>query len=392
MRDGSDTPEPAGRGAEDGGSAGTGADEAAEAADGARGSDEGAPSERGADPDADGASRSSADGDVEGAREPDLGETGAGGAGDGAGATPHPDAGTGAPVDDWLRAQEPGTRIPMERIREAGYTPAQAEALREVAARHGVIFGTRTTNIYSTRFIENGTAVPKPVWMKAKTINEWDALIGGPPAQLQGQVGVFEPRPPTPPAPREAYQRFNQRQKEWNKLKPEIERLQAEGLITVEDGVVHKVLDPGPPPVTKPFAGDIDAVVIIREDGSPVSGAEYQRIVEDLKQSGAMLQHGAEANIVSDLIAIKTAGLEPGSFEFAQAEARARRAAEDLFDSLNQNHLDGIEQVIWSGRNGHTVGGPLDELGGWQERIDGRHTDAPPPKFGRVHQEEDDSS
>jgi hypothetical protein len=33
-----------------------------------------------------------------------------------------------------------------------------------------------------------------------------------------------------------------------------------------------------------------------------------------------------------------------------------------LFKSLDQAHLDGTEQVIWTGAAGHTKGGPLNQL------------------------------
>jgi len=271
-------------------------------------------------------------------------------------------------ADKWrgLDNETPGGKIPPDHIRQTGYTPEQAAELQRVAAENNVIIGTRTTNPDSTRFIEAGTAVPKPEYMKAKTINELDALIGGPPANVKGQVGFFEPTEPTMPrdANPQLWERYDSRVAEYSKLRGNLDQLQAEGIVTIKDGVVHKVLPDGS---TKPFAGDIDAVVILDgSTGKPLTGARYAEVTQQLRDSGAQLQHGAESNIVSDIVRSRTAGLTRGTPEYARAFDKGVADAEKLGAKLNANHVADKEQVIWTHARGHYRGPTVNRLQGWQ--------------------------
>jgi hypothetical protein len=269
--------------------------------------------------------------------------------------------------DAWrgMDNEPPGSKIPPEHIRQTGYTPEQARELQRVASEQNVIIGTRETNLDATRWVEAGDAIPKPMAVKAKTVNELDALIGGPPADRKGLVGFFEPTEPK--MPRDAnpalWDRYDARLGEWNKLQDEMTMMQSAGY-RVQDGVVHKVLDDGS---IKPFAGDIDAVAILDgRTGRPLSGARYDEVVGELRQSGAMLQHGAETNVVNDIVAHETAGLVRGTREYNEAFDRAMDKATALGDKLNQNHLSGDEQVFWTHARGHYRGPQLNQLGTWQ--------------------------
>jgi hypothetical protein len=269
--------------------------------------------------------------------------------------------------DGWrgMDNEPPGSKIPPEHIRETGYTPEQAAELQRVAAEQNVIIGTRETNLDSTRWIETGEAIPKPMEVKAKTVNELDALIGGPPADKKGLVGFFEPT--EPPMPRDAdpalWERFDARRAEWGKLKDEMAMMESAGY-QVRDGVVSKVMPDGS---TMPFAGDIDAVALLdARTGQPLSGARYHEVVAELRESGAMLQHGAETNVVSDIVSHETAGLVPGTREYNEALDRAMDKATALGDKLNQNHLEGREQVFWTHARGHYRGPRMTGLADWQ--------------------------
>lgn len=269
--------------------------------------------------------------------------------------------------DAWrgMDNEPPGSKIPPEHIRETGYTPEQARELQRVAAEQNVIIGTRETNLDSTRWIEAGEAIPKPMEVKAKTVNELDALIGGPPADRKGLVGFFEPT--EPPMPRDAnpalWERFDARRAEWDKLKDEMAIMESAGY-QVRDGVVSKVMPDGS---VVPFAGDIDAVALLdARTGQPLSGARYHDVVAELRQSGAMLQHGAETNVVNDIVSHETAGLVPGTREYNEAFDRALDKATALADKLDQNHLQGREQVFWTHARGHYRGPQMRRLADWQ--------------------------
>ena len=262
--------------------------------------------------------------------------------------------------------EPPGSKIPPEHIRQTGYTPEQARELQRVAAEHDVIIGTRETNLDSTRWIESGEAIPKPMEIKAKTINELDELIGGPPADKKGLVGFFEPT--EPPMPRDAnpalWDRYDTRLDQWKQLEDEMSMMEGAGY-QVRDGVVHKVY---PDDTIKPFAGDIDGVAILDgRTGAPLTGPRLQRVVEDLKNSGANLQHGVESSVVNDIVAHETAGLRRGSREYNEAFDHAMDKATALADKLNQSHLGGNEQVFWTHERGHFRGPQLRRLGDWQQ-------------------------
>ncbi|MEO1058163.1 MAG: hypothetical protein AAFY28_14730, partial [Actinomycetota bacterium] len=130
------------------------------------------------------------------------------------------EAARGTDPDNWPGVDnvKPGTKIPPEHIRETGYTPHQAAELQRVASEESVIFGTRETNRAGTKFIESGEGVPKPIWMKPKTINELDEALGGPPKELSGQVGFFEPRKPPPGSSDKLIARYEERLAQWNEL------------------------------------------------------------------------------------------------------------------------------------------------------------------------------
>ncbi|MEO1058439.1 MAG: hypothetical protein AAFY28_16145, partial [Actinomycetota bacterium] len=151
-----------------------------------------------------------------------------------------------------------------------------------------------------------------------------------------------------------------------------IKELEAKNMIRRENGVVIDA-ESG-----KPFAGDIDAVAILdAKTGRPVTGQRYQDIVEKLKQSGVQAQHGAEANLVGDIVRKATEGLDPRSVEYKQAYEEAYTSATRLADKLNQNHLKGKEQVYWTHARGTYKGPQANKVGDWYEMTSGDVPTAP---------------
>ncbi len=259
---------------------------------------------------------------------------------------------------------KPGTKIPPEYIRETGYTPKQAAELQRIAAEEGAIIGTRTTNPDATRWIENELADPKPVYVKPKTIDGLDEALGGPSAELKGQVGFFEPKKPPAGSSQELMDRYQTRLDQYNELKDTMAQMEADGLVEVRNGVVYN------PETGRPFAGDIDAVTVLdKRTGQPMTGADYDRVVARLQDSGARLQHGAESNMVGDIVRAKLSKLPP--HQRAAAYDKIYADAEKLAAKLNQNHLDGKEQVIWTTERGTYKGPQLSKLDGWQQMTRG---------------------
>ncbi len=104
-----------------------------------------------------------------------------------------------------------------------------------------------------------------------------------------------------------------------------------------------------------PYAGDIDLVYLRNADGTHLSGERFLEVMEDLKRSGAGIQHGPETDVINYL----TRGLEPGSAEWTEAYNKAVK----LHESLEAGHLSGREMIMQVGSDGVLRRGPrLDEL------------------------------
>lgn len=260
---------------------------------------------------------------------------------------------------DYVRNLPEGAIIDSNRITDTGYTGAQLHGrgelvettahdgskilvreemgLRDLTRKHGVTAETRTTNFDSMRHVRDGTAVPKPLPIKPKTIQRADTYIGASKGD-EGLVGFFEPRRPDPLHPdfqgssgQELYakvqDRYDLRMQQYREKLTSIQNLEADGvahwdrrrgvLLDVETG--------------KPYAGDIDPVVFRdAETQLPVSRERYEAILRDYTDPTNAIggQHGAEYEVVRDL----TGNLTPGTPEY---ESAVRQAA-DLHESLSQ--------------------------------------------------------
>jgi hypothetical protein len=252
----------------------------------------------------------------------------------------------GAPGEVSSLASAPnGTPIPIERIGEAGYTRTQAEALREVAEREGVVIGSRTTNPDSAAWIDRGAALPKPMEVKAKTTTELDTLLGASPDN-RGLVTLFEPKPPpfdisrpdvaADPRAVAAWDRYASRMSDYQKLAPEV-RANPNLRWDEATGVIYDRA------TGKPFAGDIDLVYVRdAKTGELIGGDRYRRIAEQLGDSGARTQHGAEVNAPADITAMKGPGATDDALK--------------LHTSLSRGHETGAETVIETSASGWQKG------------------------------------
>jgi hypothetical protein len=84
-----------------------------------------------------------------------------------------------------------GTRPPnMSHMTQ----PSQRH-LQRIADQYGVQIHTRPGNAAGRAWLESGSALPKPEFVKSKTLNALDELIGGPRGR-EGLVGCFRPQLP----------------------------------------------------------------------------------------------------------------------------------------------------------------------------------------------------
>lgn len=213
------------------------------------------------------------------------------------------------PVDDLAPVSEapPDTSEPEVIFdpASAGLRPEVSASLAAVADQLDVVIEVRPVNLESVPHLEHG-ALSKMELVKAKSITAIDEMIGGPVGR-RGLVGLFEPKLPvfpegTPPeVVAKVQKRYQQRLNEWNELRPHYEEYQAQGLVSIEDGVLE-VADPRtagaggeyrPHGEFKPVAGDLDVFDIRHSDGSPLTPEQRDVVTTLLRSMDIGVEHGA---------------------------------------------------------------------------------------------------
>ena len=215
------------------------------------------------------------------------------------------------PVDDLAPVSEalPGTSEPEVSTFDpasAGLRPEVSASLAAVADQLDVVVEVRPVNLESVPHLEHG-ALSKMELVKAKSITAIDEMIGGPVGR-RGLVGLFEPTLPVFPegtAPEvvaKVQKRYQQRLNEWNELRPHYEEYHAQGLVSIEGGVLE-VADPRtagapgedrPHGAFKPVAGDVDVFDIRHSDGSPLTPEQRDVVTTMLRSMGIGVEHGAD--------------------------------------------------------------------------------------------------
>jgi hypothetical protein len=242
--------------------------------------------------------------------------------------------------ENYITRVAPGQRIPL--VHQTGYTAEHITRLTTFAERNGVIPGARTANQYSAAQLRRG-ALPKPLDIKPKTINELDLYLGAQADHL-GTVGFFQPRMPNTSGMGDdladaVTSRFNARLAEQTKY---LDEINANPNLRIERGRVVEAS------TGRPYAGDMDLVYLRdAKTGEVITGARYEQLRNQMVEEG-LIEHGAEFNIHYDL----TEGLTPGTAEYADA---LRRADAIATGTLMPTHMDGAP--IMEIRNGVPVRG-----------------------------------
>lgn len=170
-----------------------------------------------------------------------------------------------------------------------GMPRANVKHAQVVADKYGVQIHVRPTNPEARRLLEAG-AHPKPEYLKMKTINSDDILLGAP-RDGAGKVGYFKPEmPPRGNLSDDAWQRLEaraaQRAKEFDDQAPKVAELLEKGKIRVRpDGtVVHGTTG-------RPFTGDHDLFDIRGVKGETLPAAVRERIQRELSNGPFRAQH-----------------------------------------------------------------------------------------------------
>jgi len=174
-----------------------------------------------------------------------------------------------------------------------GMPTKNAEAFQAAAEEHGVVIAVRPTNEKSVELLEGG-AMPKPEYLKAKSIKPEDFPLGAKEAD-EGKVGFFEPPSEEELEAKLATLKLSEEEKkkvrarraeraaEFKELSSKMERLQKDAkhpIYVTPDGVVMDLR------TGKPFTGDHDVFSITHPDGTPASPETIAKIVAQLKPYG----------------------------------------------------------------------------------------------------------
>jgi hypothetical protein len=197
-----------------------------------------------------------------------------------------------------------GPRSPSEMLLDSGIPPASARGFQEVADVFHVVIKVRPTNTASLPVLEAG-GVAKPSSIKAKTVNQTDLLIGGPPDGI-GKVGMFEPVMPSEnmlnamsPELRNAVQdRHAKRLKEFQNFQQDYQKLLDHGLVRMDKGVLQ-ILDPREG-TFKDIGGDHDLYEITAGDGSRLDDDVRRAVVAQLQSMGINVEHPDHVNWKTD--------------------------------------------------------------------------------------------
>jgi len=187
------------------------------------------------------------------------------------------------------------TELTPERIeREFGILERNQRLFQAFADRRNLVIDVRPTNPSSVPWLHQG-AMPKPQDIKAKTINDYDVLLGADP-DSRGLVGFFRPGelPPRGDMSEAEYtalsRRRDQRLAEYETYAPKMKALVDGGGYEIRNGVVYGTDSDG---VRRPIAGDHDIFDIRRPDGSRLPEEEYERLIEAMMNQNMGVQHGA---------------------------------------------------------------------------------------------------
>ncbi|WP_067464331.1 hypothetical protein [Actinomadura macra] len=172
---------------------------------------------------------------------------------------------------------------------------------QEYAERKKLQIDVRPVNPESLKHLRHGNAIPKPQFVKSKTINKYDVMLKQDLKGKEGQVGYFKPDPPPKTKPdgmsdkdwEGLNDRYRQRHEEYYDQQGAMEEYGQKGKLEVGDDGVVRGTDPkdGQP---KPFAGDNDLYDIRHHpSGEQLTPNEYKQTIREMMDNDMGVNHGA---------------------------------------------------------------------------------------------------
>ena len=185
-----------------------------------------------------------------------------------------------------------------------GVTKTSQKFIQNTADDFGVQIKVRPTTPQAEKWLNSGKAAPKPMEIKAKTLNKLDELLGGP-KNSDGLVGYYKPKLPPKDVMKslsretqeKIVEQYKARSREFNNLADKMAKLEAKGEFKVVGGrVINKN--------GKFLTGDVDVYDVVNFDGKPVSESVKKQVLDSLiKKQGSNVMH-------EDLLSWKEGGID----------------------------------------------------------------------------------
>ncbi|TDT97834.1 hypothetical protein EDD99_6027 [Streptomyces sp. 846.5] len=209
-----------------------------------------------------------------------------------------PHTGTAAPslsVAPKAPVRPPDRVSPAEASDLYGMPKGNFTKFQQIAQQKNLVIDVRPTNPQSVKWLDQGM-LPKPVDIKAKTVNSLDTHLGANPDH-QGLVGYFRPTMPTERPPgmddgtwNSLQQRYDQRAHEFEQLAPKMQKLAASDTFHVEDGLVKGYNSDGQ---LTAITGDHDIFDITTPGGHTLTPTTYQQTIDHMIANNMAVAHGA---------------------------------------------------------------------------------------------------
>lgn len=198
-------------------------------------------------------------------------------------------------VIEYHPAPDPVEAHPAEIESTYGIPEQNQQKIQDYADQHNLQIDVRPTNPDAVRHLQDG-AMPKPMAIKDKTVNDADIALGAP-AEAKGLVGRFEPgqlRLPDPDtvSPEDMaklQKRLDDRENDFEAYRDYMRNFIDQGKFRItEDGILEGRVGDDYRPVT----GDHDLFDMRHADGTRLTPTELAEHERRLARLDAGIQHG----------------------------------------------------------------------------------------------------
>ena len=184
----------------------------------------------------------------------------------------------------------------------SGYTDSTVDGLRKISHEEGAVIYARPSSPHAGKLIDERKAIPKQAWVKNKTANAEDILLGAPENSELLAVS-FEPKMPpdaklaemTDDAVKSLRKRFKERSQEWIDQADHL--WENADLCTVKNKIIIDKFS------RLPYTCDVDIMGFRHVDGSRLSVKKTLRLIRRTRRTpGVNVAHGSHEDWIKAMI------------------------------------------------------------------------------------------